>query len=91
MNIDKEHFEGGSRILNLPGITLSIREMLRALNVVGGEEATALIEEKFDIATKKIVEGWPTRLDTSKAESLGFARDTSFEQMLKEYIEDYAG
>ena len=63
--------------------------MLDALKEVGGDEALALVEEERDDKVQKIVDGWPTRLETSKAESLGFAHDGSLEQSLKEYIENY--
>ncbi len=87
-DIPKERYNG-SRIVNLPGITVTIKEMLEALKKVGGEEALNLVEEKRDEATEKIVESWPTRLDTSKAKSLGFLDDGQLEQTLNDYVEDY--
>lgn len=80
----------GSRIVNLPGITVSIKEMLDALNTVGGEQAIRLVEEKRDDATQRIVENWPTRLDTSKAQGLGFVGDGTLEDTLKDYLENCA-
>ena len=84
-DIATENFEGGSRIVNLPGITISVQGMLDALKAVGGDKAVALVKEEKDEATQRIVEGWPTRLDTAKAEALGFMNDGSFEQTVKEY------
>lgn len=86
--IPKERFDG-SRIVNLPGITVTIMEMLDALKIVGGEDALKLIEEKRDKETEKIVESWPTRLDTSKAKALGYKDDGTLVQALEQYIEDY--
>ena len=86
--IPKNRFRG-SRIVNLPGITVSIEEMLSALKAVGGERAVKLIEEKQDEATQRIVESWPTRLDTSKAAGLGFIGDGPLDRTLREYVEDY--
>ena len=79
----------GSRIVNLPGITVSIKEMLEALRAVGGDTASGLIDEKLDDATQNIVKGWPTRLDTSKAKSLGYSDNGPLTQTIREYIEDY--
>ena len=79
----------GSRIVNLPGITVSIEDMLDGLRAVGGEKAVGLIEEKQNEATQRIVKGWPTRLDTSKAAELGFVGDGPLKEMLREYLEDY--
>ena len=80
---------GSSRIVNLPGKTVSVNEMLEALEKVGGKEALDLVEEKRDKATERIVESWPTSLDTSLAADLGFRDDVSLEQTLKAYLEDY--
>ena len=87
-DIPKEKFPG-SRIVNIPGVTVTIREMLDALKAVGGDEALKLVEEKRDDATEKIVLSWPTRLDISRAKALGFAEDGMLTNTLQEYIDDY--
>ena len=87
-NIPKTRF-GPSRIVNLPGRTVSVDEMLEALERIGGGKAVDLVEEKRDEATERIVESWPTRLETSLAKDLGFSEDVSLEQTLKDYLEDY--
>ena len=63
--------------------------MLNNLRIVGGEKALELVEEKQDDATQRIVESWPTRLDTSKATKLGFVEDGPLERTLMEYLQDY--
>lgn len=88
-DIPAEKYGGGSRVVNLPGVTVSIHEMLAALKAIGGQEAVDLVEEKRDAATEKIVESWPAKYDTSRAKDLGFADDGTLEQTLQEYIEDY--
>ena len=87
-NIPETRF-GPSRIVNLPGRTVSVDEMLKALERIGGRKAVDLVEEKRDEATERIVESWPTRLETSLAKDLGFSEDVSLEQTLKDYLEDY--
>ncbi|KAL8812716.1 MAG: hypothetical protein Q9223_001060 [Gallowayella weberi] len=88
-DIETEEYEGGSRVVNLPGITVSIHEMLEALKATGGQEALDLVEEKIDAPTERIVKSWPAKYDTSRAAQLGFADDGPLERTLKEYIEDY--
>ena len=78
-----------SRVVNLPGITVSIREMLAALKQVGGQQALDLVEEKRDGLTEKIVESWPSNYNTAKAKRLGFVEDGTLEQTLTEYIHDH--
>ena len=75
--------------MNLPGNTVSVDEMLEALERVGGRKALDLVEEKRDESTERIVESWPTSLNTSLATDLGFCDDVSLEQTLKAYLEDY--
>ena len=87
-DIPKDKFPG-TRIVNIPGVTVTVREMLDALRAVGGDEALKLVEEKRDDATEKIVLSWPTRLDISRAKDLGFAEDGTLANTLKEYIDDY--
>ena len=87
-DIPKEKFPG-TRIVNLPGITVTIKEMLNALEVVGGDKILNLVEEKRDEEIEKIVLNWPTRLDTSRAKQLGYVEDGSIENTLKAYIDDY--
>ncbi|KAL8854186.1 MAG: hypothetical protein Q9221_000900 [Calogaya cf. arnoldii] len=88
-DIPKEAYQGGSCVVNLPGVTVSINEMLEALKAIGGQEALDLVEEKRDALTEKIVESWPAKYDTLKAKQLGFTEDGTLEQTLKDYIEDY--
>ena len=90
-DLPAEKYGTGSRVVNLPGVTVSIHEMLAALKAVGGQEALNLVEEKRDAATEKIVESWPAGYDTSRATELGFVDDGTLEQTLKKYIEDYRG
>ncbi|KAM0323878.1 hypothetical protein ACHAQA_008459 [Verticillium albo-atrum] len=66
---------GDSRIVNLPGITVTVQEILDALETVGGKEAVGLVEEKRDPAIEAIVLTWPSRFDVSRAYGLGLEPD----------------
>ncbi|KAM0273621.1 hypothetical protein ACHAQH_008215 [Verticillium albo-atrum] len=66
---------GESRIVNLPGITVTVQQILDALETVGGKEAVGLVEEKRDDAIEGIVNTWPSRLDVSRAYGLGLEAD----------------
>ncbi|KAL9006711.1 MAG: hypothetical protein Q9188_000585 [Gyalolechia gomerana] len=87
-DIPAEKYGGGSRVVNLPGVTVSIHEMLVALKAIGGQEAVDLVEEKRDAATEKIVESWPAKYDTSRAKDLGFADDATTPLSLYNIDED---
>lgn len=88
-SIPKEKFKGKMRIVNLPGVTVTVNEMLDALEAVGGKDTLKLVEEKRDETIQRIVSSWPARLDTSWAKSLGFENDGPFTQTLQDYIQDY--
>lgn len=87
-DIPKDKFPG-TRIANIPGITVTVQQMVEALRAVGGDEAVKLVRNEKDEETEKIVLSWPTRLDISRAKKLGYAEDGPLEQTLREYIEDY--
>ena len=64
--------------LNLPGISVTVGEMVEALRAVGGEAAMAKLDFEHDPAIERIVSGWPTRVHSARAERLGFAADKPF-------------
>ncbi|KAF7590116.1 hypothetical protein BBP40_003229 [Aspergillus hancockii] len=73
------------RQINVPGICVTIQEMMDALAKVGGQDKLALLKEKEDHTLRPILNSWPTRFDNKQAISLGFKRDSSFEQAVKDY------
>ncbi|GAB1216119.1 hypothetical protein ATERTT37_005324 [Aspergillus terreus] len=73
------------RQINVPGICVTLQEMMDALEKVGGKDKLAYLKEKEDPALRPILDSWPTRFDNSQAISLGFKRDSSFEQAVRDY------
>ncbi|CRG92588.1 hypothetical protein PISL3812_09650 [Talaromyces islandicus] len=73
------------RQINVPGICVTIQEMMDALGKVGGKEKLAFLKEQEDPVIKKILHSWPTRFDNSQALRLGFVRDDSFEQAVQDF------
>ncbi|KAL2852027.1 hypothetical protein BJY01DRAFT_260121 [Aspergillus pseudoustus] len=78
-----------SRIVNLPGVTVTVQEILDGLKEVGGTKALGLVEEKPDAAVQQIVGSWPAIFDIHKAISMGFHPDGGLTQTIRAYIEDY--
>ncbi|GLA27438.1 hypothetical protein AnigIFM63309_011134 [Aspergillus niger] len=77
---------GDSRAVNLPGLKVSIAEMLEALESIGGKEKRALVEERYDEDVDRIVQTWTPNFDTKRALELGFVGDVS----MRENVEMYA-
>ncbi|KAL1857904.1 hypothetical protein Plec18167_001692 [Paecilomyces lecythidis] len=73
------------RQINVPGICVTIQEMMDALEKVGGKDKLALLKEEEDASLKAILHSWPTKFDNSQAIRLGFKRDSSFEQAVIDY------
>ena len=80
---------GLSRVVNLPGVCVSAREMVAALERVAGTEAAKRVRWERDAATDRIVASWPGAWDTRRAEALGFSGDADFDSIIRAYIEDH--
>ncbi|PYI01371.1 NAD(P)-binding protein [Aspergillus sclerotiicarbonarius CBS 121057] len=73
------------RQINVPGICVTIQDMMDALEKVAGNDKLTFLKEEEDPTLRPILESWPTCFDNSQAISLGFKRDSSFEQAVRDY------
>jgi nucleoside-diphosphate-sugar epimerase len=73
------------RVVNMPGIRVTVQEMLDAVERVGGRECLDLIREEPDEGLERILRSWPTNFDNKLAYSLGFVADGSFEQAVRDF------
>lgn len=85
LTLDLEMLPGHDRVLNLPGIGVTVQDMMDSLERVGGRDMLELLSEKEDPALKPILLSWPTSFDNSKTLSLGFARDHSFDDFVADF------
>jgi len=79
---------GMIRALQLPGLTLSVRQMLQALQEVAGQTVANRVRFEPDPRIEKIVYGWPTAFRATRAQALGFTADASMHDIIKAFIED---
>jgi nucleoside-diphosphate-sugar epimerase len=79
---------GPRRNLTMPGVAATVGEQIEALRTVAGDKAVALIRREPDETIMRIVAGWPTQFDASRAQGLGFEADRSFEDIVRVHIED---
>ncbi|MEX3759497.1 D-erythronate dehydrogenase [Paraburkholderia phenoliruptrix] len=79
---------GNQRVLNLPGISVSVDEMVAALREVAGDVVAKRIVWQPDARVEKIVGSWPGRWDTARAEQLGLTGDRNFADVIRAYIAD---
>lgn len=81
---------GGRTALNLPALTVSVREMLQALQDLAGPDVMSLISHEPDAAVARIVAGWPAQFDSQRAPRLGLQADADFASVLHQYARDNA-
>jgi D-erythronate 2-dehydrogenase len=77
---------GGRSAVNLPALTVTVADMVEALEQVAGPEAAGLIDWVPDPAAARIVSGWPARLRTDRAAGLGLTPDPDFRSMIEMHI-----
>jgi D-erythronate 2-dehydrogenase len=82
---------GQNRSLTMPGVSATVEDEISALRIVGGDRAVALIRDEPDELIARLVSGWPRAFDARRATALGFAAETSFEEIVRVYIEDELG
>ncbi|MEW5862243.1 MAG: D-erythronate dehydrogenase [Pseudomonadota bacterium] len=79
---------GVNRVLNLPGITATVAEMIAALGRVAGAKAAARVRFVPDARIQAIVRTWPTRFRTPRALAMGFGADPDVDTLIRDYIAD---
>ncbi len=77
-----------NRIVTLPGLTVSIRELVEALEKLGGSGVVERIDWEHDPFIDKLVQGWAARFNPARARSLGFRGDESAEEIIRIFIAD---
>jgi D-erythronate 2-dehydrogenase len=82
---------GPRRNLNMPGLSATIAEEIEALRRVAGQKAVDLIRREPDAAIQAIISTWAEDFDTTRATSLGFKAEASFDEIIQVHIEDELG
>jgi nucleoside-diphosphate-sugar epimerase len=77
---------GGRTAINLPALTVTVRDMLDALETVAGKQTAGLVSLAPDAAIARIVGGWPARFVSPRAAALGLQPDASYRAVIEQYI-----
>lgn len=78
-------------VVNLPGLTTTVGEMVAAMGRVAGADKVKLVRWKEDETVMKLVRTWPGDFVTERAISMGFVHDASFDEVVQAYIEEELG
>ena len=81
----REQF-GGRTALNLPALTVTVREMLSALESVAGADVARRVSFKPDAAIARIVGSWPARFTSRRAGDLGLKPDADFVSVIEQFL-----
>ena len=79
---------GSNRVVNLPGITVTVAEMIAAMGKIAGSHVAKRVSWKPDARIDAIVKTWPVRFATTRAFELGFKADPGIEAIIRDYITD---
>lgn len=77
------------RTVNLPGIRVTVEEMMQSLQRVSNPETVERIKFVPDEAINRIVSSWPGALDNTTALKLGFKVDNHFDDFITQFITNY--
>ncbi len=77
---------GTNRLINLPGLSITVAEMVAALERVAGSEVAKRIRWESDPRIERLVSTWPGELNASRARALGFPSDTDFEAVIRQHM-----
>ena len=76
----------GRRAINLPGLSVTPREMLESLERFGGSSARARVRCEPDQRMMTIVCTWPGDFDISRPLQLGFRADGDIDAIVREFV-----
>ncbi|KAI0840739.1 NAD(P)-binding protein [Hypoxylon sp. FL0890] len=75
------------RHINMPGISVSIQELMDALAKYGGEDKLRFVKEQTIPELERILRTWAPEIDTTTALRLGLIQDESADSLVKQYID----
>jgi nucleoside-diphosphate-sugar epimerase len=77
---------GHDRALALPGLSITVTEMVAALERVAGPDVAARIRWQKDPRITRLVDTWPGELEAGRARALGFPRDSNFDDIVRAHM-----
>ena len=82
---------GGRSAVTLPALTVTVADMVAALEQAAGPGASALIDWVPDPAVAGLVKSWPARIRADRAERLGLTQDPDFGSIVGRYLAESRG
>ena len=79
---------GGRTAMTMPGLTVTVGDMVAALERVAGPAVTSLIDWVPDPVVAGMVAGWAARFRTDRAARLGLVPDPDFTSIIRRHLAD---
>jgi nucleoside-diphosphate-sugar epimerase len=83
--LPKEQLTRG-RVINMPGLSISVQAMLASLRRVAGDAPLERIRFEADPAVERIVNSWPGNFSAAYARALGFECDADFDEVIRAFL-----
>ncbi|TGJ81058.1 hypothetical protein E0Z10_g7712 [Xylaria hypoxylon] len=87
LHMDTDKMPKHIRHINVPGVSVSVQELMDALAKYGGEDKLKLLKEETIPDLERILRSWSPDFDTTTPLRLGLTKDESGEDLVKEYID----
>jgi len=87
LELDGARF-GNRRVVNLPGLSVTAKQMVEALRRVAGDTVADRVTWQREERIENIVGTWPAAWDATRAVELGFQSAASFDDVIRGYMED---
>jgi nucleoside-diphosphate-sugar epimerase len=79
---------GNCRWVNVPGISVTVGEMIASLERLAGPEVAGRVRWQTDSRIDRMVRGWPGAGDNTRARSLGFPVDDDIDTIIRRHMDD---
>jgi D-erythronate 2-dehydrogenase len=79
---------GGRMALNLPGLNVTVSDMLAALEKTAGPAVRSRVSFEKDERIAAIVNNWAKGCTFERAQALGLRADESFQAIIAQYVDD---
>ena len=79
---------GHTRSLNVPGLSVTVADMVAALRRVAGDGPLRHLHWEPDADIQRIIGSWPGAFTSVRAQRLGFRADASMDDIVRAFIED---
>jgi hypothetical protein len=77
-----------TRSINVPGISVSVADMVAALRRAAGDAVADRVKWQLDPVIDRIVSTWPANFAPRLGPALGMRADADFESIVRAYVAD---